>query len=387
MKIFNGLGRLYRGETTFDFIGRRVIGFAISFVIVVAGAGSLLVQGLELGIDFRGGVAWEVPSNSAGVKLTDEDARKVLDENNIESASAKIQFLTGTELQIMRVQVGDQTEQVRVAEQKSFADLAKVPVEEVSVASVSSSWGRSITEKALRALLVFFVVVSLYISWRLEWKMALTAIIAMAHDVVISVGVYSLLGFEVTPATVIAFLTILGFSLYDTVVVFDRVLENSKKFATSRQSFANIANISTNEVLARSLNTTLASSLPVVSLLVVGSFVLGAKSLEDFAVALLVGMIAGTYSSIFIAVPLLDVFKQNESKYRPFKGQIAVGAAMAELMGHGDISRLAVAKSSKSSSSAINDSPAIMNEELIAEAALRATSVLTHPPRPRKKRR
>ncbi len=387
MKIFNGLGRLYRGETTFDFIGRRVIGFAISFVIVVAGAGSLLVQGLELGIDFRGGVAWEVPSNSAGVKLTDEDARKVLDENNIESASAKIQFLTGTELQIMRVQVGDQTEQVRVAVQKSFADLAKVPVEEVSVASVSSSWGRSITEKALRALLVFFVVVSLYISWRLEWKMALTAIIAMAHDVVISVGVYSLLGFEVTPATVIAFLTILGFSLYDTVVVFDRVLENSKKFATSRQSFANIANISTNEVLARSLNTTLASSLPVVSLLVVGSFVLGAKSLEDFAVALLVGMIAGTYSSIFIAVPLLDVFKQNESKYRPFKGQIAVGAAMAELMGHGDISRLAVAKSSKSSSSAINDSPAIMNEELIAEAALRATSVLTHPPRPRKKRR
>lgn len=387
MKIFNGLGRLYRGETTFDFIGRRVIGFAISFVIVVAGAGSLLVQGLELGIDFRGGVAWEVPSNSAGVKLNDEDARKVLDDNNIESTSAKIQFLTGTELQIMRVQVGDQTEQVRVAVQKSFADLAKVPVEEVSVASVSSSWGRSITEKALRALLVFFVVVSLYISWRLEWKMALTAIIAMAHDVVISVGVYSLLGFEVTPATVIAFLTILGFSLYDTVVVFDRVLENSKKFATSRQSFANIANISTNEVLARSLNTTLASSLPVVSLLVVGSFVLGAKSLEDFAVALLVGMIAGTYSSIFIAVPLLDVFKQNESKYRPFKGQIAVGAAMAELMGHGDISRLAVAKSSKSSSSAINDSPAIMNEELIAEAALRATSVLTHPPRPRKKRR
>jgi preprotein translocase subunit SecF len=387
MKIINGLGRLYRGETTFDFIGRRVIGFAISLVIVVAGAGSLLVQGLELGIDFRGGVAWEVPSNISGGELTDVDARKVLDDNNVESTSAKIQFLTGTELQIMRVQVGDQTEQVRVAVQKSFADLAKVPVEEVSVASVSSSWGRSITEKALRALLVFFVVVSLYISWRLEWKMALTAIIAMAHDVVISVGVYSLLGFEVTPATVIAFLTILGFSLYDTVVVFDRVLENSKKFAASRQSFANIANISTNEVLARSLNTTLASSLPVVSLLIVGSFVLGAKSLEDFAVALLVGMIAGTYSSIFIAVPLLDVFKQGEPKYRPFKGQIAVGAAMAELMGHGDISRLAVAKSSKSSSSATTDSPTVTNQELIAEAALRATSVLTHPPRPRKKRR
>jgi len=384
---FAGFGRLYRGETTFDFIGRRVIGFAISLIIIVAGAGSLLIQGLDLGIDFRGGVAWEVPSNGPSGELTDEDARAVLDANNVESTSAKIQFLTGTELQIMRVQVGDQTEQTRIAVQKSFAQLAKVPVEEVSVASVSSSWGRSITEKALRALIVFFVVVSLYISWRLEWKMALTAIIAMAHDVIISVGVYSLLGFEVTPATVVAFLTILGFSLYDTVVVFDRVLENSKKFATSRQSFANIANISTNEVLARSLNTTLASALPVVSLLVVGSFILGAKSLEDFAVALLVGMLAGTYSSIFVAVPLLDIFKQNEPKYKPFKGQIAVGAAMSVLMGHGDIARLAVTKSSRSSSSTATETSSVTNEELIAQAEQRATSVLTHPPRPRKKRR
>ena len=387
MKIIKGLGRLYRGETTFNIIGLRVIGFAISLVIVVAGAGSLLVKGLDLGIDFLGCVAWEVPSNGPGGKLTDEDARKVLDDNNIESASAKIQFLTGTELQIMRVQVGDQTEETRFAVQQSFADLAKVEVEEVSVASVSSSWGRSITEKAIRALLVFFVVVSLYISWRLEWKMAIAAFVAMVHDVLISVGVYSLFGFEVTPATVVAFLTILGYSLYDTVVVFDRVQENAQKFSASRQSYANIANVSTNEVLARSLNTTLSSALPVVSLLVVGSFMLGAKSLEEFAVALLVGMLAGTYSSIFIAVPLLDVLKQNEPKYRPFKGQIAVGAAMAELMGHGDMSRLAVAKSSKSSSSATTDSPAITNEELIAQAALRATSVLTHPPRPRKKRR
>lgn len=375
--LIAGLGRLYRGETTFDFIGRRMIGFAISIVIIVAGAGSLLIQGLELGIDFRGGVAWEVPANG----LTDQDARKVLDDNNVESLNAKIQFLTGTELQVMRVQVGDQTQEVRLSVQKSFAELAKVKVEEVSVASVSSSWGRNITEKALRALLIFFVIVSLYISWRLEWKMAATAIIAMAHDVIISVGVYSLFGFEVTPATVVAFLTILGFSLYDTVVVFDRVQENSKKFATSRQSFANIANVSTNEVLARSLNTTLASALPVVSLLVVGSFILGAKSLEDFAVALLVGMLAGTYSSIFVAVPLLDVFKQNEPKYQPFKGQIAVGEAMSTLMGHGDASRVLVTNASK-----VN-SPTLTNEELIAQAAQRATTVLTHPPRPRKKRR
>ena len=376
-KFMAGFGRIYRGETTFNFIGKRVIGFTVSLVIVLAGALSLLVQGLELGIDFRGGVAWELPAGS----ITDQDAREVLEANNIETSNAKIQFLTTSESRVMRVQVGDQPEDIRLATQKSFAELAKVEVQEVSVASVSSSWGRSITEKAIRALLVFFVIVSLYISWRLEWKMAITALVAMVHDVLLSVGVYSLFGFEVTPATVVAFLTILGYSLYDTVVVFDRVQENSQKFATSRQSFANVANVSTNEVLARSLNTTLSSALPVVSLLVVGSMVLGAKSLEEFAVALLVGMLAGTYSSIFVAVPLLDLLKRNEVKYKPFRGQLATGAAMAELMGLGAIIKRAsgaVTSGDESDQSA---------KDTVSEVAQRATSVLTHPPRPRKKRR
>ncbi len=375
--LFSGFGRLYRGETTFDFIGKRIFGLTVSLVIVFTGAVSLVVQGLELGIDFRGGVAWEVPAGS----LTDQDARKVLDTNNIDASNAKIQFLTGSELQVMRVQVGDQTEETRLAVQQSFADLAQVDVEEVSVASVSSSWGRSITEKAIRALIVFFVIVSLYISWRLEWKMAIAAFVAMVHDVLISVGVYSLFGFEVSPATVVAFLTILGYSLYDTVVVFDRVQENAKKFSASRQSFANIANVSTNEVLARSLNTTLSSALPVVSLLVVGSFMLGAKSLEEFAVALLVGMLAGTYSSIFVAVPLLDVLKRGEQKYKPFSGQIATGDAMAELMGIGENSkRTAVA-------SGTGDGASETSQVATSNAEKRVTSVLTHPPRPRKKRR
>lgn len=376
-RFFSGFGRLYRGETTFNFIGKRIVGLTVSLIIVFAGAISLIFQGLELGIDFRGGVAWEVPAGS----LTDQEAREVLDANNVEASNAKIQFLTGTELQVMRVQVGDQTEEVRLAVQQSFADLAKVEVEEVSVASVSSSWGRSITEKAIRALIVFFVVVSLYISWRLEWKMAIAAFFAMIHDVLISVGVYSLFGFEVTPATVVAFLTILGYSLYDTVVVFDRVQENAKKFAASRQSFANIANVSTNEVLARSLNTTLSSALPVVSLLVVGSFMLGAKSLEEFAVALLVGMLAGTYSSIFVAVPLLDWLKRDEQKYKPYKGQIATGRAMSELMGNSEIlSRTAVASGTD------NVKPET-SQVSAGNARSRVTSVLTHPPRPRKKRR
>ena len=375
--FFAGFGRLYRGETTFDFIGKRIFGLTVSLIIVLAGAVSLVFQGLELGIDFRGGVAWEVPAGS----LTDQDARDVLGANNVEASNAKIQFLTGSELQVMRVQVGDQPEAIRLAVQNSFAELAKVEVEEVSVASVSSSWGRSITEKAIRALIAFFVIVSLYISWRLEWKMAIAAFVAMVHDVLISVGVYSLFGFEVTPATVVAFLTILGYSLYDTVVVFDRVQENAEKFATSRQSFANIANISTNEVLARSLNTTLSSALPVISLLVVGSFILGAKSLEEFAVALLVGMLAGTYSSIFVAVPLLDLLKRDEPKYRPFRGQVAIGGALSELMGSGGKLKMTADTSGTSDLASESKQSATSNTEK------RVTAVLTHPPRPRKKRR
>ena len=375
--FFAGFGRLYRGETTFDFIGKRIFGLTVSLIIVLAGAVSLLFQGLELGIDFRGGVAWEVPAGS----LTDQDARDILGANNVEASNAKIQFLTGSELQVMRVQVGDQSEAIRLAVQQSFAELAKVEVEEVSVASVSSSWGRSITEKAIRALIAFFVIVSLYISWRLEWKMAIAAFVAMVHDVLISVGVYSLFGFEVTPATVVAFLTILGYSLYDTVVVFDRVQENAEKFATSRQSFANIANISTNEVLARSLITTLSSALPVISLLVVGSFILGAKSLEEFAVALLVGMLAGTYSSIFVAVPLLDLLKRDEPKYRPFRGQVATGGALSELRGSGEKLKMTADASGTSDLASESKQSATSNSEK------RVTAVLTHPPRPRKKRR
>lgn len=324
----NPLSRLYRGETTLDVIGRRWVGFGFSIALIAAGAVALGVRGLELGIDFRGGVAWEVP----GGDLDADGARAVLAERGLETSNAKIQTLQGAQTPSLRVQVGDQPDDVRIAVREALAERAGVDVQDVSVSAVSSSWGRSITEKAIRALLVFFVLVSIYMAWRLEWKMALTALLTMVHDVVLSVGVYAIFGFEVTPATVVAFLTILGYSLYDTVVVFDRVKENAQRFSTSRQSFANVANVSTNEVLARSLNTTLSSALPVVALLVVGSWIMGATSLAEFAVALLVGMVAGTYSSIFVAVPILEMLKRGEPRYRGLAGEIATGEAMAALM-------------------------------------------------------
>jgi preprotein translocase subunit SecF len=208
--------------------------------------------------------------------------------------------------------------------------------------------------------------------------MAMAAILAMLHDVLISVGIYSMIGFEVTPATVVAFLTILGFSLYDTIVVFDKVRDNIEKFGPSRTSMADITNVSMNQVLMRSLNTSLAAVLPVLSLLVLGSGVLGAIALREFAIALLVGLITGSYSSIYIASPLLSIFKQRESRYKNLKGAHATGAELAHMVISGGA---AGAKSVRRQTADSEDSATVPH------SSPSSTALLTHPPRPRKKRR
>ena len=373
MNVTAGFGRLYRGETTVDYYGKRSTAFIVSGAFLVTTVVALLIGGLNLGIDFRGGVAWEAPVTAT---LDTAAVREVLEANGVETSNAKLQTLQSADGERIRVQVGDQSEELRGVVQVALAERARIDVEEVSVAQVSESWGRSITVKAIRALLVFFVLVSLFIAWRFEWKMAGAAILAMAHDVLISIGIYAVLRFEVTPATVVAFLTILGYSLYDTVVVFDRVKENIDRFATSRISIGNIVNVSSNQVLARSLNTTLSSALPVVSLLVVGSVIMGATSLQEFAIALLVGMITGTYSSIFIATPLYAVFKNREPKYAPFAGQIAKGAEMAALFEHS--TTRAAHKAAAQEATGGREASVLHNT---------SSNVLTHPPRPRKRRR
>ena len=369
------LGRLYHGETSFDFVGKRKIGFAFSLILVLLTLGSLFTRGLSLGIDFEGGVAWQVPSSAT---MDVDAARSVLDDNGIQTENAKVQTLTSGTTTSIRIQVGDQTAEVRAKVQAELATKAVVDINEVSVSSVSSSWGRSITEKAVRALIVFMVLVGIYIAWRFEWRMALAAILAMLHDVLISVGVYSLIGFEVTPATVVAFLTILGFSLYDTIVVFDKVKDNIDKFGPSRTSMADITNVSMNQVLMRSLNTSLAAVLPVLSLLVLGSGVLGAIALREFAIALLVGLITGSYSSIFIASPLLTIFKQRESRYKNLRGAHATGPELAHMVISGGATG---AKSIRRQTVASDDS------SMAPQISPTSTALLTHPPRPRKKRR
>jgi len=368
-------GRLYHGETAIDFYGRRWWGIAVSSALLVVTFASLLFQGLNLGIDFEGGVAWEVSADNVSVN----QARSILDDHGINGTDAKVQQRTSASGSVLLIQVGDQSVAKRQEVQEALATKANVPTESVSVTSVSSTWGRSITEKAVRALIIFLILVALFIAWRLEWRMALSAIVAMLHDVLISIGVYSVLRFEVTPATVVAFLTILGFSLYDTIVVFDKVKDNAERYSGARMPYADVVNVSMNQVLMRSINTTIAAVLPVLSLLILGAGVLGATTLREFSLALLVGLITGSYSSIFIASPLLAMLKEREPRYRMYRGSHATGAELERLVLGG-------------SPAARRDAARLRSETAADEVVLAATpttpqSLLTHPPRPRKKKR
>ena len=226
---------------------------------------------------------------------------------------ARIQLRSSESSDIVTVQVKELERETADAVTSDFAEAAGVERSEVSFSFVSSTWGREITEKAVRALVVFLALVAIFISVRFEWRMALSAIAAMMYDVVFAVGFYSVFQIEVTPATVIAFLTILGYSLYDTIVVFDRVNENQGRYASVRMPYEDIVNISMNQVIMRSLLTSLSSILPVISLLLIGSGLLGVVSLQEFALALLVGMVSGVLSSIFIATPLLAWLKIRSS--------------------------------------------------------------------------
>ena len=368
-------GRLYHGETAIDFYGRRWWGLIASGVLLLITLIALLVQGLNLGLDFEGGVAWEVPATT----LTIDQARSTLDANGIDGTNAKVQERTSASGKVLLIQVGDQSVAKRQQVKDALATAAKVDAQNVSVNSVSSTWGRSITEKAVRALIIFLILVALFIAWRLEWRMALAAIIAMMHDVLISVGVYAVFQFEVTPATVVAFLTILGFSLYDTIVVFDKVKDNTERFATARQPYGDVINVSMNQVLMRSINTSLAAVLPVLSLLILGAEVLGAVTLREFALALLVGLLTGSYSSIFIASPLLAMFKQREPRFRMFRGTHATGTELERLvLGGSPTARRDVARTRVEASD---------REVVLSATPSTPQSLLTHPPRPRKKKR
>ena len=311
-----GIGhRLYYGETSIDFVGKARRWFILSGVLLLAGILSLSTRGLNFGIEFRGGTAWEL----ANVDVSVDDARAALRPLGL--GDSTIQLIGGDTL---RVQAEPEDQETVVRVRDALAERADIEPEQVSISEIGPSWGEAITGKAQRALVLFFLAVALYISFRFEWKMAFTALLALLHDIVLTVGIYSISGFEVTPVTVIAFLTIMGFSLYDSIIIFDKVDENTKGLAASgRLTYSATVNLSTNQMLMRSVNTSIVAILPIMSVLFVGAFILGATTLQDFGLSMLVGMIAGMYSSLFILPPVLAWLKEREPRYASIRKRLA----------------------------------------------------------------
>ena len=347
-----GLRRMYANQVDLDFARLWQRSVVLSVVILLIAGGAWLFRGLNMGIEFEGGVSWEAP-------LGDHSTAEIRDAlAAVGQPDARIQQLAGGVVRV-RAEVAATNSAEVAAVTAALADLAGVGTDDISFSAVGPSWGAEITRKAERALIVFFIVIAVYIWLRMEWKMALAALVAVGHDILVTVGFYALFGFEVTPATVIAFLTILGYSLYDTLVVFDKIRENAR---TRKDPYFAIVTRSVNEVFMRSVNTTITSVLPVLSLLIIGRFVLGAVTLQEFSIALLVGLLAGTFSSLFVAAPLvawLHVWVTGERPGSPAAVEVRRRAAAprARRPGGGPVGRSGV------------------------------TTTRTHPARPAKKRR
>lgn len=307
--------KLYHGEAAYDFVGRRKLWYSISAIILLVVIAGLGFRGLNLGIEFRGGAEFQVKSPTVSV----EKARTAAETT---AGGEIIVTIIGTDR--VRVQTGPIDEATSKQVAAALAEAFNVPANEVRVQLVGPSWGGDITTKALQGLGVFIVLVVIFLGLYFEPKMAFAAVIALLHDVVLTVGVYAFTGFEVTPATVIGLLTILGYSLYDTVVVFDKIKENTRGIGSqSRRNYSTIANISVNQVLVRSINTTIVAILPVAAILGIGAGLLGAGTLKDLALVLFIGMLVGTYSSIVIATPVLAQLKEKEPAMQQLAKRVA----------------------------------------------------------------
>nr|MDQ3344642.1 protein translocase subunit SecF [Actinomycetota bacterium] len=306
--------RLYRGELGFDFIGNAKRWYIASAVILLICLASMGLRGFNFGIEFEGGNSFQL----AGTEQQVEQVETAVEDLGVEVVT--VQVVGGNAL-LLRTPELDNAAAAEVA--SVLADTVGIDEADVSESAVSARWGGDITSKALQALIVFLIAVVIFIAIRFQPKMAVAAVVALLHDLVVTAGIYSLVGFEVSPSTVIGLLTILGFSLYDTVVVFDKVDENTRGIlGGSRTTYSAAANLAVNQTLMRSINTSLIALLPVAGLLFVGAGLLGAGTLKDLALVLFVGLAAGAYSSIFLATPILCDLKEREPAYAALRKRV-----------------------------------------------------------------
>ncbi|MGW7054609.1 protein translocase subunit SecF [Streptomyces sp. NPDC054887] len=326
MSRLGNLGaRLYNGEVGYDFVGKRKIWYGLSILITITAIVGLAVRGLVMGIEFEGGAVFTTAKTGVSVAQVQEDAEKASGHDAI------VQELGNGG---MRIQIsGLDTSTANPVKDELAKDLGVAP-DDITSELVGPSWGEQIANKAWTGLAIFMVLVVVYLAIAFEWRMALAALIALIHDLTITVGVYALVGFEVTPGTVIGLLTILGYSLYDTVVVFDGLKEGSKDITKqTRWTYSEIANRSLNGTLVRSINTTVVALLPVAGLLFIGGGVLGAGMLNDISLSLFVGLAAGAYSSIFIATPLVADLKERDPQMKALKKRVMAKRAAATAKG------------------------------------------------------
>ena len=318
-------GRLYRGEVSFDFVGRQRLWYTISGLIMLISIAAVIFRGLTFSVDFKGGSVFEFPASSSS-SISQVRSTVGAAGGGSDAIVQHVTPLNGS----AKWQV--QTRPLTISQQNHVQDAISgtlhVPQKNISVTFVGPSWGTQISQKALQALIAFLIVIVIYLTIAFEWKMATAALIALVHDLVIATGVYALAGFQVSPATVIGLLTILGYSLYDTVVVFDKVRENTAGLlGSARSTYSQAANLALNQTLVRSINTSIIALLPVAAILFIGAGLLGAGELKDLALVLFVGMLSGTYSSIFIATPVLADLKEREPQYKALAKRVALRAS------------------------------------------------------------
>jgi preprotein translocase subunit SecF len=322
-------GRLYRGEVSVNFVRRQRTWYAISGLILLVSAAALLVRGLNFSLEFKGGSSFTFPPTSS--TSTGAISRVV---SGVTGGDASVQYSASPSLHQWTVQTAALSSDITQKVASALAQAFHLAQTSVSVQLVGPTWGSQITSKAVEALIIFLVVIVIYLSIAFEWRMAVAAFVALLHDILITVGVYALAGFTVSPTSVVGLLTILGYSLYDTVVVFDKVRENTAGLLTTQRStYSDAANLALNQTLVRSINTSLTALLPVASILFVGAGLLGAGTLKDLALVLFVGMLSGTYSSIFIATPVLADLKERDPRYKDLAvkvGRRLVGGRSAQ---------------------------------------------------------
>lgn len=310
-------GRLYRGDVSINFVGRQRLWYIMSGIILLVSVVSLLTRGLNFSQEFTGGSSFTFPAASS--VSTGDISRVVTDAGGGDST---VQYISGSVHQ-WTVQTATLNSTVSQKVADALVSAFHLPANSMTTSLVGPTWGGQITSKAIEALIIFLVVIVLYLSVAFEWRMAIAALLALMHDILITIGVYSLTGFSVSPTSVIGLLTILGYSLYDTVVVFDKVRENTAGLLTTQRStYSDAANLALNQTLVRSINTSLTALIPVATILFVGAGLLGAGTLKDLALVLFVGMMSGTYSSIFIATPVLADLKEREPQYRDLAAKV-----------------------------------------------------------------